>query len=42
MAQENLKKQKPLEAVKLPDLSKMTDEEIDAYAKEIYGKLSSR
>ena len=42
MAQENLKKQKPLEAIKLPDLSKMTDEEIDAYAKEIWLSFSQK
>ena len=31
---------KKLEAVNLPDLSNMTDEQIDAYAKEIWAKLA--
>lgn len=42
MVGDNLKGQKPIEAIQLPDLSTMTDEEIDAYAKEIHGKFSGR
>lgn len=29
-----------LQAVKLPDISKMTDEEIEIYAKQIWRKLA--
>ncbi len=29
-----------VEVVKLPDLSKMTDEQIEAYSKEIWAKLA--
>jgi hypothetical protein len=42
VAQDKSTKQKPLQAVKLPDLSMMSDEEIDAYAAEIWQKFAGQ
>ncbi len=41
MAQEKLTHQ-TLQAIKLPDISQMTDEEIDVYAGEVWGKLMEK
>ena len=40
MAQE--KSQKPIQAVKLPDLSTMTDEEIDEFATSLWEQISQQ
>lgn len=40
MAQDKL--ERPLQVVKLPDLSKMTDAEIDEYAKSLWEKVAGQ